>query len=85
MKAIINKFIKGPNGRPIIYDFFYDKNTIKSPIVIFCHGYKGFKDWGAWPLLAKTTASSGVAFLKFSRKSQNTPFPNISLLRSCRN
>jgi len=66
MKAIINKFIKGPNGRPIIYDFFYDKNIIKSPIVIFCHGYKGFKDWGAWPLLAKTTASSGVAFLKFN-------------------
>lgn len=66
MEAIINEFINGPNGRPIVYDFLYDKNTVKSPIVIFCHGYKGFKDWGAWPLLAKTLASKGVGFLKFN-------------------
>ena len=66
MKAIINKYINGPNGRPIVYDFLYDKKTAKSPVIIFCHGYKGFKDWGAWPLLAKTLASNGVAFLKFN-------------------
>ena len=23
------------------------------PLVIFCHGYKGFKDWGAWNLMAE--------------------------------
>ena len=66
MKAIINKHINGSNGRPIVYDFLYDKKITKSPVVIFCHGYKGFKDWGAWPLLANTLASKGVAFLKFN-------------------
>ena len=49
-----NGIIKGPNGRPIIYDLQYKKEFINAPIVIFCHGYKGFKDWGAWGLFAKT-------------------------------
>jgi len=66
MKGIINEYINGSNGRPIVYDFLYDKKITKSPVVIFCHGYKGFKDWGAWPLLAKTLASTGVAFFKFN-------------------
>jgi pimeloyl-ACP methyl ester carboxylesterase len=36
------------------------------PIVIFAHGYKGFKDWGAWELVAETFAKAGYFFLKFN-------------------
>lgn len=35
-------------------------------IVIFCHGYKGFKDWGAWNLVAERFAEKGVDFLRFN-------------------
>ncbi|WP_369441144.1 alpha/beta hydrolase family protein [Algibacter lectus] len=36
------------------------------PIIIFCHGYKGFKDWGAWNLMANTFAEAGFCFIKFN-------------------
>ena len=64
--AITNRKIPGPNGRPIVYDFIYDFSSSKAPIIIFCHGYKGYKDWGAWTLFAKAFASQGIAFLKFN-------------------
>lgn len=35
-------------------------------VVIFCHGYKGYKDWGAWNLVAKEFTSNGLDFLKFN-------------------
>lgn len=35
-------------------------------IVIFCHGYKGYKDWGAWNLVADEFTKQGVDFLKFN-------------------
>jgi dipeptidyl aminopeptidase/acylaminoacyl peptidase len=64
--TIINGKIPGPNGRPIVYDLFFEINRSKAPIVIFCHGYKGYKDWGAWALFAKDFASQGIAFFKFN-------------------
>ena len=36
------------------------------PIVIFCHGYKGFKDWGAWNIVAETFAKSQLFFVKMN-------------------
>ena len=66
ISTIINGRIPGPNGRPIVYDLFYDSDVSMAPIVIFCHGYKGYKDWGAWTLFAKDFASQGIAFLKFN-------------------
>ncbi len=36
------------------------------PIVIFAHGFKGFKDWGHYDLVAKTFAEAGFIFLKFN-------------------
>ena len=61
-----NKVIKGSHRLPIVLDLFYNKTVTHAPLIIFCHGYKGFKDWGAWNLLAKTFAASGVAVLKFN-------------------
>jgi pimeloyl-ACP methyl ester carboxylesterase len=36
------------------------------PVIIFCHGYKGYKDWGAWNLVAKEFANNNFFFLKFN-------------------
>lgn len=62
----LNKVIYRPQDRPIVFDLIF-KDTVKTaPLIVFCHGYKGYKDWGAWGLLAKAFASEGIAFLKFN-------------------
>lgn len=35
-------------------------------LVVFCHGYKGYKDWGAWNLVAEKFMEAGIDFLKFN-------------------
>lgn len=62
----INKVIKEAHKLPIVLDVFYNSTVKQAPLIIFCHGYKGFKDWGAWGVLAKTFAVSGIAVLKFN-------------------
>lgn len=61
-----NRVIYDGGIRPIVYDVFFKENNIPKPVVIFCHGYKGFKDWGAWDLVAKAFAKAGFFFLKFN-------------------
>lgn len=54
------------HNKPIVTDVFYESNNVKKPIVIFCHGYKGYKDWGAWNLAAKLFAENQLFFVKFN-------------------
>ncbi|MEW7289652.1 alpha/beta hydrolase family protein [Aquimarina sp. 2304DJ70-9] len=61
-----NIILKGRHQKPILTDVFYSKNQKRKPIVIFCHGYKGFKDWGAWDLVAEAFANAGFFFMKFN-------------------
>ena len=66
MKQISNHVIPGPNGRPIILDLFSPAGTGDAPLLVFCHGYKGFKDWGAWNIMAKKLADNGIGIVKFN-------------------
>ncbi|PQV49492.1 alpha/beta hydrolase family protein [Jejuia pallidilutea] len=52
--------------KPIVTDVFYTNNNTPKPVIIFCHGYKGFKDWGAWDLMAEAFSSAGYFFIKFN-------------------
>ncbi|WP_247666393.1 S9 family peptidase [Aquimarina sp. MMG015] len=61
-----NIILKGEHNKPILTDVFYNNKKDKQPIVIFCHGYKGFKDWGPWDLVANTFAQAGFFFIKFN-------------------
>ncbi|MDO5969396.1 alpha/beta fold hydrolase [Flavivirga aquimarina] len=66
---MINKKISaidGKHNKPILIDVTYTSKENNKPIVIFCHGYKGFKDWGAWNLMANTFAEAGFCFIKFN-------------------
>ncbi|AJR03050.1 alpha/beta hydrolase family protein [Siansivirga zeaxanthinifaciens] len=58
--------IPGLHNKDIIIDVHYSAVGINKPIMVFCHGYKGFKDWGAWNLMAKTFAEAGFYFIKFN-------------------
>ncbi|MEM7260706.1 MAG: hypothetical protein AAF488_01860, partial [Planctomycetota bacterium] len=37
-----------------------------SPLVVLCHGFKGFKDWGPWPWFAAELASRGFVVHRFT-------------------
>ena len=58
--------ITTPNKKPILMDISYEGEKKGQPIVLLCHGYKGFKDWGAWHLVAKVFAKAGYCFVKFN-------------------
>lgn len=60
-----NRVIRRAGTRPLLYDYFGSSEQDK-PIVVFCHGYKGFKDWGPWDLMAREYAKNGFAFFKFN-------------------
>ena len=54
------------HNKPIVTDVFYKQSNSKKPIVIFCHGYKGYKDWGAWNLMANYFVENDSFFVKFN-------------------
>lgn len=56
----------GANGRKSPYDLYLAEDSGNRPIVVFAHGYKGFKDWGAWRLVGEAFAKAGFDFLKFN-------------------
>ncbi|RZL63424.1 MAG: alpha/beta fold hydrolase [Pedobacter sp.] len=58
--------ILGAEGKTIIGDITYDDKNTKVPLVIFVHGFKGFKDWGAHNLVARYFAKNGYRYLKFN-------------------
>ena len=58
--------IESSGSRPIVGDLTYINSNQEKDLIIFCHGYKGFKDWGCWNLMANKFVSSGFHFLKFN-------------------
>ena len=58
--------ISGKHEKPILIDTTQMANSADLPIIIFCHGYKGFKDWGAWDLMANAFAKLGFLLVKFN-------------------
>jgi pimeloyl-ACP methyl ester carboxylesterase len=66
MKFTKNIRIDGSKGKPILLDVCYKETHEPKPIVIFVHGFKGFKDWGHFDLLAKALAQQGFVFVKFN-------------------
>ena len=66
MNTTKNTLIPGKHNKPILTDIYYLDDNKPKPIILFCHGYKGFKDWGAWSLMAKEFAKQGYCFIKFN-------------------
>lgn len=68
----------GASGKPIHGDLTYDENNSNMPLIIFIHGFKGFKDWGAHHLAARYFVQNGYRYLKFnlSHSGVNAEKPN---------
>lgn len=58
--------LTGSNDKTILGDHTYDDTNTKKEVILFVHGFKGFKDWGAHHLVAEFFAKNGYHFLKFN-------------------
>lgn len=70
---MVNQFsfvVPGKDGRDIIADVTFDADyqnySLPLPVVLFVHGFKGFKDWGHFNLMAEEFAKKGFVFIKFN-------------------
>lgn len=61
-----NSILPGASGRPITIDIFYTDAFTAKPVVVFAHGFNGFKDWGNADLIAAQFAEAGCVFVKFN-------------------
>ncbi len=66
LTIIRNEIISNAETRNFLADVYHPAQGEKFPVVIFAHGYKGYKDWGAWDLMAQEIANAGFLFIKFN-------------------
>jgi len=66
MVQLISSTIQGSENRPMAVDLRYDEQISNQPVVIFVHGFKGFKDWGHFPKVGEELAKAGFAFVSFN-------------------
>ena len=66
IKIINDHILPGKNGKPILVDAHIPDYQGLHPVVLFSHGFKGFKDWGPFNRIARHFAERGVVFIKFN-------------------
>jgi pimeloyl-ACP methyl ester carboxylesterase len=44
----------------------YESAGAGQPVLLFCHGFKGFKDWGSFPYVAEELAKRGITTIRFN-------------------
>ncbi|MBC7865972.1 MAG: alpha/beta hydrolase [Gloeobacteraceae cyanobacterium ES-bin-316] len=66
MHCIKNILLDGADGMPLLLDLFFEDANGSKPVVIYAHGFNGFKDWGNCDLVAEQFANAGFVFLKFN-------------------
>ncbi len=57
--------LTGSENRPFPVDVRFARETA-APLLVFAHGFKGYKDWGHWNAIADWFNQRGCHFLKFN-------------------
>lgn len=60
------------HGRSYSADARFISDGVPKPLVVFVHGFKGFKDWGHFNLLADYFARQGFVFIKLNLSHNGT-------------
>jgi pimeloyl-ACP methyl ester carboxylesterase len=66
IQKLNNLIIDGSVGKPILIDATFKANAHAKQVVVFCHGFKGFKDWGPFNKIANHFADNDIVFVKFN-------------------
>lgn len=59
--SIVNEY-----GDNLTTDIRFDESKKDLPLVIFVHGFKGFKDWGGFPYMLDRLAEAGMFCVSFN-------------------
>lgn len=68
--------LKGGHGREFLVDTVYDNSAVQKPVIVFSHGFKGFKDWGPFNVMARHFAEAGFIFVKLNFAFNGTTLQN---------
>lgn len=60
------QLITGSAQKPMLLDITLDPAAGKRPVIIYAHGFNGFKDWGNFDLIAALFVAAGFTFIKFN-------------------
>lgn len=63
--SVQNQIYKGAKGKESLYDFQIPQNWNKK-LILFMHGYMGYKDWGCWDLVQSYFVDRDFGFLKYN-------------------
>lgn len=66
MQSTKNIILPGSASLPMGLDIFYMNDHTKKPVVIYVHGFNGFKDWGNFDMIATRFANAGYVLIKFN-------------------
>ncbi len=58
--------IHSREGEKLRADLRYEANGIKKPVIVFIHGFKGFKNWGPFPYVCEKMAAAGFVSIAFN-------------------
>jgi dienelactone hydrolase len=72
MEIIKNQMLLGADDKPMLFDLHFLKNNTKKPVVIYVHGFNGFKGWGNFDLIANYFAAQGYFFVKMNLSHNGT-------------
>lgn len=64
--------VESKHNRPFLADYTTPLKGNNLPIVLLVHGFKGFKDWGHFHLMAEEFARAGFVFFKFNMSHNGT-------------
>ncbi len=71
-----NQIITPSHGKSLLLDIHGNDNGMRKPIIIFSHGFKGFKDWGHWGLIGEYFSKKGFVFIKYNFSHNGTTLEN---------
>jgi uncharacterized protein len=66
MQIIKNIQVPGSTILPLTVDIALPESATPLPVVVYAHGFNGFKDWGNGDLLAAAFAQAGFVHVKFN-------------------
>lgn len=64
--------IDSPYQKKMLADINFLPDGKAKPIIVFSHGFKGFKDWGAFNMVSDYFAEKGFVFIKFNFSGNGT-------------
>lgn len=67
LQIVKNTVIAGSQGKRLVIDVSCPPlSEGKLPVVVYAHGFNGFKDWGNFDIISNQFSSAGFIFVKFN-------------------